>query len=208
MLVSVDNKTKVWTEDIILKAFPEVNNGLMETDGDLIRSLEAVSYITVADLLRKIYKHSDGCETNDVSKLVVWIKSQGEEINNFANFADFLETRTDEICELFKYWLWPTLSYLKIYDTPYGKLDLEENFEAVLALLGKSSYPGLDTLLIDCREFGYLPHLIDYIQQVANEAPRWEVFDLTWDDFLELLDTVKDRIRNLLDTESNRWLYN
>ncbi len=203
----ISNNNSNFNPDQILRAFPQINNGLMETDFDLIRSLEAVTYVTVADMLQRIYQHDIDCKTCHVSELIVWLRTREREIKNFADFAILLETSHEEICSLFKYWLWPTVSYLKIYNTPYGTLELKDNIEAVIALLNKSTHPKLGSLLIDCRDFGYLSHLIDYIYQVVEDDPSWEVFNLQWEDFIELLSSEKESINHFLDTESCRWLY-
>lgn len=199
----------------LLDAFPQINNGLMATDHDIVNALEAAIYPTAADRIRKIYAYAYSYYGNitEYTDFVMWLKTYSDEIQNFADFANLLEKKDSEICEMFEPWLWPTFSYIKFCYSPYGELDLEGNIEAVIELLNKSIHPSLGTLLLDCDSSRRLPHLIDYLQQAIKDPEKYSWIPtgignvFYWDIFVEFFWKEREAIRQLLETESGRWLY-
>ncbi len=203
----------IW-EDLLLEAFPCINNGLMEIDQDVIWALEAAIYPTAADRLRTIFGNPNMSEKKN--EFINWVKEKNgpDGFESFAEFANFLEEHDSEICSKFD--IGPTLSYIKLDSTPFGTLDLEDNISGVIELLNKSSCPELGSLLIDISDYGssYILHFIDYIQQAVQDDSKYGWIDLGignqlhWTDFVEVFRAEKEKIRHLLDTESQKWFYN
>lgn len=208
--LSPSKEYPIWG-DLLLATFPSINNGLMEVDQDVVWALEAATYFTAADRIRSIYGFTSIDGEKEYDNFVAWLFEQ-KSFENFADFANFMETHDAEICQ--KFGLWDTLSYLKLTNTPFGTLDFEDNIEAIITLLNKSPLPSLGSILFSCYIDGYLSNFIDYIQQgvsyVKDEADATDGANniLHWNGFVMLFEKEKDAIRQHLRREGrNRWLY-
>lgn len=211
-VLSPSKEFSIWG-DLLLRTIPAINNGLMEVDQDIVWTLEAATYSTAADRLRTIYGLTciDGEDKYDV--FVNWLFEQ-KYFENFADFANFMETHDAEICQ--KFGLWDTLSYVKLCNTPFGTLDLEDNIEAVVTLLEKvQPTTCLSRFLFNYYANGYLSNVIDYIQQVVrHEGDELGISAgtdnmLYWGGFITLLERESENIRYHLrkDGRRRRWLY-
>lgn len=208
--LSPSKEFSIWG-DLLLSTFPSINNGLMEVDQDVVWALEAATYSTAADRIRTIYGFSSIGGEKEYDNFVAWLFEQ-KAFENFADFANFMETHDAEICQRFG--LWDTLSYLKLTNSPFGTLDFEDNIEAIITLLDKMPSTGLGSLLFSCYTNGYLSNFIDYFQQIVScIKDETGVTDganniLYWNGFVTLFEREKESIRYHLRRDGrNRWLY-